>query len=437
MTEQLLTTLLQDLDAQAAHRHRLDRYYAGQQPMSFLAPEARRALGDRLSSVSVNIPRLVVDSLAERLRVTGFDGVDVWADWLANDLDQSSGVIHREALTLGTGYAIVWAGQDGRPRVTAESAHQVVTASDPGSRTVTAALKRWETSTTTEAALYLPDRIVRLRANHTGATVAGFSTVDEISNPLGVVPVIEFRNTARLLDSGHSEMSDVLSLSDAVVKLTGDMLVGSEYGARPRRWATGLELEETPVLDADGNPTEETQAVNPIPEGNRAMVSENDGAKFGQLPGADLGGYEAAIGIVMRQISAVSGLPEHMLGIGGDNPTSADSIRASEAALTARAEARQAQFGRSWEDVARLIVAVRDGADPASVAPSVRWADAATRSVAQEADAVVKLFGAGLLPASYALQRLGYGEDEITQIRQARRMEALDGAGVDLAELGA
>ena len=100
-----------------------------------------------------------------------------------------------------------------------------------------------------------------------------------------------------------------------------------------------------------------------------------------------------------------------------------------------RAEARQATFGRSWEDVARLIVAVRDGTDPAAVDVRVRWADAATRSVAQEADAIVKLYGAGLLPASTALARLGYSADEITEIRNARRAEALDTAGVNLTGL--
>jgi hypothetical protein len=52
------------------------------------------------------------------------------------------------------------------------------------------------------------------------------------------------------------------------------------------------------------------------------------------------------------------------------------------------------------------MVAVRDGRDPQMVEAHVEWADAATRSVAQEADAVVKLFQAGLLPASYALAKL-------------------------------
>ena len=162
------------------------------------------------------------------------------------------------------------------------------------------------------------------------------------------------------------------------------------------------------MLDADGNPTGETEAVNPIPEGDRAMISENPDAKFGQLAAADLAGYEASVRVLLGQIMAVSALPAHYVGVFTDNPASADALRASEASLTARAEARQATFGRSWEQVARLMVAVREGVDPRGVDVRVKWADAATRSVAQEADAVVKLYGAGLLPASVALARLGY-----------------------------
>ena len=418
----LLTGLLQQLDAPAARLDMLDRYYHGEQPLAFLAPEARDALGDRLTCLSVNIPRLLVDSIAERLRVVGFDRDDVWPAWIGSDLDQLAPLAHREALTLGTSYAVVWGRPDGAPNVSIESPRQVAVVRDPSTRRIVAAVKRWRTATTTEAVLYEPHRITRFSANTAGATTVGFHTVEVIDNPLGVVPVVEFRNATRLLQEGRSEMVDVLSLSDALTKLTVDMLVGSEYTARPRRWATGLELEE----DDDGN------EVSPISEGDRMMINQEPDGKFGQLPGSDLGGYETAIGTIMRQISAVSGLPEHMLGIGGDNPTSADSIRASEAALTARAEARQSAFGRSWEQVARLMIGVRDGVDPERVEVRVRWADAATRSIAQEADAVTKLYAAGLLPATTALTRLGYSPDEIEEIRALRRAEALDNAGVDV-----
>ncbi len=109
-------------------------------------------------------------------------------------------------------------------------------------------------------------------------------------------------------------------------------------------------------------------------------------------------------------VSATSAMPMHYLGVMNNQPASADALRASEASLTARAEARQKQFGRAFEDVARLIVAVRDGVDPLNVDVRVKWADASTRSVAQEADAgdqnVRRRSAARLLrPATTRLQR--------------------------------
>jgi Phage portal protein, SPP1 Gp6-like len=422
---ELLTGLLQRLDEPAARYAQLDAYYTGKQPLAFLSPEAKTALGNRFGVMSSNIPRLAVTALAERLRITGFLGdTELWADWVRCDLDQTSGTAHREALLLGDSFVIVWVDGFGRPNVTVESAKQVAVLTDPGTRQIVAAVKRWEdvTRKTTEAVLYEPDTITRLRANQAGATSTGFTTIDVIANPLGVVPVVNLRNTDRILgDYGCSEIDDLKPLVDALNKSLADMMVTSEYVGRPRRWATGIELTEEPVLDDDGEPTGEMIETNPIPEGARAMMSENDGAKFGQLAAADLSGYEASVRVLLGQIMAVSTLPAHYVGVFTDNPASADALRAAEASLTARAEARQATFGRPWEQVARLMVAVRDGSDPNLIDEiRVQWADAATRSVAQEADAVVKLYGAGLLPASYALSRLGYDDDQIAEIRTAR-----------------
>jgi hypothetical protein len=439
MSDQL-TQLLQKLDEPIAMFGVADAYYTGSSPLSFLSPEAVAAMGNRLAHISSNLCRLAITALAERLRVTGFTGADIWPEWLRNDLDQMSGIAHREALLYGDSYALVWADQQGRPKVTIESAYQVAVQRDPGTRQIVAAVKRWETKTTTEAVLYLPDKITRFRANTIGATISGFSTVEEIPNPLGVVPMVNIRNQDRLLRN-LSEIADLMPLVDALSKILADMMVSSEYTGRPRRWATGIELTEepvlttsgAPVLDEDGEPV--MREVNPIPEGARAMISENDQAKFGQLAATDLAGYEAAVRVLLGQIMAVSCLPAHYVGVFTDNPASADALRAAEASLTARAEARQATFGRAWEQVGRLIVAVRDGVDPSTVDVRVQWADAATRSVAQEADAVVKLFQAGLLPATYALKKLGYSDDDVAAIRVARRAEALDGAGINLAKI--
>ncbi|OBB42699.1 phage portal protein [Mycobacterium sp. 852002-51961_SCH5331710] len=435
--DDLVIELMQRLNEPAGRYGELERYYQGRQALAFLSPEAKTALGSRFGRIASNIPRLTVTALAERLRITGFSDPSLWPEWVRLNMDQQSGIAHRESLLLGDSYVWVWADAAGRPKVTIESAKQVAVQIDPGSREITAAVKRWETKTTTEGVLLLPDRIVRLRAEQTGATVHGYNVVDEIRNPLRTVPVVALRNSDRILDDyGCSEIDDLMPLVDGLNKSLADMLVASEYTARPRRWATGIELTEIPVLDENGDETGETEEANPIPEGNRAMISENDNAKFGQLAGADLTGYETAVNVLLGQIMAVSALPAHYIGVMHDQPTSADSLRAAEASLAARAENRQQIFGRSWEQVAKLMIAIRDGRTPDQIDDiGVQWADAATRSVAQEADAVVKLHQAGILPTSYALAKLGYSDDEIVKIRAARRTESLDAQGVDLSRL--
>lgn len=424
-----LAQLLSVLDADQARLVQLEKYYRGEQPLAFLAPESKAALGNRLDRIASNIPRLAVASLAERLRINGFtgDGADqVWQAYLRCDLDQLSGVAHREALSLGRSHCIVWADRRGRARVSIESARQMAVQVDAGSRETVAAVKRWEVlrpdgvPEQTFAVLYEPDRITKFVGKSTSATT--FKVHEVIDNPLGQVPVATLLNADRILDDpllpnsgsrGVSEIDDLATLCDALNKTVADMMVASEYTARPRRWATGMELVETPVLDDDGNPVLDddgnpvVREESPIAEGSRAMIAESHEAKFGQLAGAELTGYETAVNVLLGQIMAVSALPAHYVGVLNDQPASADALRAAEASLTARAEAKQAAFGRAWEQVGRLVLAVERQADPDDFAVRVRWADPATRSVAQEADAATKLHAEKILTTEEVRTRLG------------------------------
>lgn len=414
------------LSARLAKIDENERYLAGEQPLAFMSQTAKDAT--KLSRMASNIPNVQVTAIAERLRVTaltlgGTASRTLWSAYRANDLDQALPLAFREALGLGASYAMVWdkTGRQ-RPVVSVESARQMIVDRDPGSREIVSAWKTWETKTETQGRLYLPDAIVPFTSQGGGGWREGKS----IRNPLGVVPVVEFRNGAHLLGEGVSEIQDLKPLVDALNKVLADMMVGSEFYARPRRTATGIEMES----DDEGNP------INPFPEGDRMMISEAENARFGSLPASDLASYEAAVRVLLGQIMAVSALPAHYLGALTGQAPGADGLRAAEAALTARAEAKQALFGRPVEQVGRLMAAIQNDASPEDFEVGVRWADAATRSVAQESDAVVKLTQAGLLPADYALARLGYGDDEIREIRRARRAEAADARVAGMVQPG-
>jgi hypothetical protein len=447
---QRLTDLLLALDAVQYALRRLQVHYDGVAAIEFVSPEAREALEGRLSEIYVNIPRLVVSSIAERLNITGWTGTD--ADlaqeiWYANDLDVQGDLAHSEALLFGRSYAWVWAGQDG-PRVSIESARQTAVLADPGTREITSAVKRWHVSSglgvgSTEAVLLLPDRIERW-ASTLGAEIGGFSPVDVQPNPLGVVPVAQFTNQGRLLNSWgyrgidelsypsrllmgsgvYSEIDDVIPLSSALSKALFDLMCTLEATGRPRRYASGIELVEKPrldhqgqpVLDTDGNPIIDT--VNPLAqEASRTWISENDTAKFGQLDAADLKGFTDAVNVIVQQILAVTALSPSYLGVLTSQPPSADALRASESSLIARVEQKQKMFGKSWERTLQLAIAVQTGRDPRTVDAKPVWRPADQSSDAQAADATVKLYQTGLLPRSAALRKLGYSDQEIDAIR--------------------
>jgi hypothetical protein len=96
-----------------------------------------------------------------------------------------------------------------------------------------------------------------------------------------------------------------------------------------------------------------------------------------------------------------------------------------EARLIKRAERRQRQFGRTWGEVARLALLVRDGSIPAE-ASEIRpiWRDASTPTRAAAADEAVKLISAGvLLPDSeITYNRIGLSELDKKILRQEKEV---------------
>lgn len=402
----------------------LDSYWSGEQPTAFLAPKSREALDNRLTRLSVNFPRLAVTSLQERLEVTGFRrngsadaDTDLWDVWRRNRMRDGSAQAHLDALVYGRSYALVWADAQGNPTITVESPLQVSTLHDPVTRRVTAALKRWvDEDNKPHAVLYGPEQIRHLSAGPRVMDLntfpsTGWTVVETVNNPMGVVPMVPIVNRGRLLDSeGVSEMRDVLALTDALNKLMSDAMVTSEYFARPRRWVTGMEIQE----DDEGN------VIDPFSsESLRVWQSENPESKFGQFDGARLDGYADLTAVVTQQIGALTGLPPHYLGLHGDQPASADAIRSAEASLVSRAQELMRTFGTAWADVMSLAVAIRDKVDPLAVDIEPVWGNPETRTPAQAADAAAKLAGIGV-PLSVVLSdALGYSPEQVARVQQA------------------
>lgn len=434
--EEWLKRLIQEHDRELPDLKLMDSYYEGTQPLSYLAPELVSELNDRMRQVVINWPQLVVDSLEERLDIEGFryaDSESVADDlqgiWQANDLDEGSQQAHMDALALRRSYVIVGGNEDDPefPIITAQSALQVYAQRDPRTRQVLAAINRWEepggpgSAATKHAALYLPNSTVQFEYRK-GAWVA----VDTDPHGVGQVLVTPLVNRPRLQRfDGTSELRAVIPLSDAACKIASDMMVSAEYHAMPRRWATGMSLDD--FADANGQPL---AALSQL--AGRVWASEDSAVRYGQFPEAQLTNFHDTLNALARLVASLTGLPPSFLGLATDNPPSADAIRASEIRLIKRAERRQRAFGGPWEQVMRQALLLRDGElDPRTRRLETVWRDPATPTYAQKADAVVKLHAAGLLPTEQAWEDMGYSAVQRTRMQRMQddaltRMTAMD-----------
>lgn len=446
----LIALMTRRLDGAQGYLDALDSYYGGTQPTAYLSADAQAALGGQLTQMSINFCRLAVLSLVERLRIVGFriDGAvnpETWASWERCGGDVMADAAHVDALVSGRSYVIVWGDDYGDPLITAESARSVTTITDPATRRVQVALKRYldradpdQPNGVGHMVLYMPDRVVAYSTDDDRPASAypppgaAWHVTESLPNPLGAVPVVPVLNWygRRVVTAleGESELSDVAPLVDAINKLAADMMVTSEAAARPRRWATGLELVEArdadgnPVLDADGQP----QFVNPFSDvAGRVWQSESAETRFGQFDQARLDAYTSAMAALVEKVSAVTCLPGHYLGVGQDQPPSADGLRAAEASLVSRSIGKVRMFTPAWSRVAQLEVAVRTGRNPDTIKAEPMWSSPETRTPAAEMDAAAKLAGIGVPLPMVLSKALGWTPQEITSVQSAQLLDQL------------
>src|SRR5690606_16229828 len=135
-----------------------------------------------------------------------------------------------------------------------------------------------------------------------------------------------------------------------------------------------------------------------------------------------------------QQAGALLGLPAHYLGLHGDQPPNAESVRASEAQLVSTAYSEQRQLDPDWARVAGLLVAVANPAEPLDLDNHRPiWASPEVRTPAQAADSATKLHGIGVPLRELLIDPLGYSPDDAERIAAAARAERLTQAGTALA----
>lgn len=437
--EEWVTYLSPVLEKQRSELKVLDDEYELAPTRSYMHPELLREVGDRIQQVVIAWPQLVVDSVEERLEPEGFrlpdqDAADddVWRVWQENNLDEESQLGRVDALVMKRSYLAVGTNEADAdtPLVTVESPLEVFAWVDPRTRQVRAALRRWTDHVDTlartreeYATLYLPDRTVFYQL--AGATT-GLGAVREIERDehgLGVVPLVPLVNRARLADRyGRSELTPILPLARAANKIATDMMVAAEFVALPLRGIFGIGPGD--LEDAEGNKLTALQAIL----GRLLTIPDDEGtAKQFEFASANLATFHGTINQLAKLVASIAGLPPHFLGEHTENPASADAIRSSEARLVKRVERRQVPFGGAYEQTMRLVKRFQSGDwDPKYRRLETIWRDASTPTVAQKADAAVKLYN---LPKPIATRRqtredLGYSAAQIARMETEDKAEA-------------
>lgn len=418
------------LTTQAAEAARFEAYYEGDHPLPPASDKAHQSYRRLMRLARSNWMALVVDAVTERLRVDGFRrgdskaaDEDAWRIWQANHLDADSGLVHDTAVTTGRSFVTVWANpaDDQTPLNTVEHPCEMVVAYAPGNRRCrTAALKRWldEDSGYWMATLYLPDGIYKFQGK-VKAGISGPPTSPEaweerqvdgetwpLTNPFGVVPVVEFQNNPRMMGGGRSELAGVTDIQDRINETLFNRLLAAQFSAFRQRWVTGMEI---PVDPATHQPVEPFRSAV-----DRLWMAEDAGVTFGEFDEATLANYIGSVESDIQHLAAITRTPPHyLLGQSGAFP-SGDSLKATETGLVAKVRKDQLGFGESWEEVDHLNLLVLGDPRAADPTSEVIWHDPESRSQGELVDALVKMATLGV-PEEVLWQRWGASPQEVAR----------------------
>jgi hypothetical protein len=406
----------------------LDAYYDGEQRLEQLGIAVPEDLRQFVTIVAW--PGTQVDSIVERCRVDGFRlpgkpeaDSGMWEIWQANDLDTESPLARVDSKVFGRGYYCIGSNEDipELPLITVESPMEMTHEWSNRKRATTSAARFYDDDagpkTERKATLYLPNSTTWLVRGKNGWEIE-----DRDDHELGRTPVVPLPNRQRThARYGSSQMGRIITLTDAAARALTNAQVATEVMALPQRFAAGMT-----AADFKDPVTQETLTAWEAYFGS-VWASANKDAKFGQFQAADLGNFTKIVSHYAQLVSGVTGLPMRYLGQLSDNPPSADGIRADEARLVQTCEASNTTEGGVLEQVMRISKHIATGDDDPSLAlMETLFRNPATPTIAQAADASVKLFQAKIISKRQARLDMGYTTAQITNMEQDDELEQTD-----------
>lgn len=408
-----------------AKRPRYDmfwNFYEGNHPLVYAASRLQEIFRHIDAHFSENWCSVVVDSVLERVRIESFNVNDEEAMnerlnrlWLDTGLILDSYDAHLCALVTGEAAIMVGLDDDGNVEAYYNDSRLIHVQYDPEHpRVMQFAAKLWDDrdeygKRVWYLTLYYPDRFEQhsVQKEELPDNARGFTSVDSMPNPYGLIPLFHFTTDRRAM---VSELQNVINPQNQLNKILADMMVAAEFGAFKQRYIISQVETKTPLKNKPG-------LVWDIQAGDGV----GQPTQVGELSETELGNYLAALDRGANVIAAISRTPKHYFFQTGDVP-SGEALRAMESPLTKKATRYAERFEPTWRALGAFLLQLAKLGTFAANDLDVVWTEPATDTPLTEGQTVQTYVAAGV-PLRTALRRQGWSDTELEQMDADRQLE--------------
>jgi hypothetical protein len=426
-------------------------YWRSSVPETFVSPAWQKILARSGGKFRLNIAKVPVVALADRLKVTGSAAVnpagekDDDADlllqqvWAQNKLRLQTKRLIRNTLIFGDSYWYIWPADSPeadapaqRVRIAYNDPRTVRVMYDPDDElTIRSAIKSWQEHGQSRAIMLYPDRIERGWVLKPGAKTDDPAawTREQLVDPetdkpvemdvpvparLGRVPIFHFRTD---MPFGSPESADMWGAQDAVQKLASTLAYTAERAGLRDRY---LLTEPNASLNGNSGDSPEWDDEEDADESSRDNSRQRSGAGDIQIwegvkaaaewSAADPQGFMDPADWFLRFAALTSRVSSRYADPGGQHPSGA-ALRVADAPEAAKTEDRQEFLDDELASAQEAALRLLGVEDPRVV---VRWKPSGIVDDVDTWQIVAAKISAGV-PVHVAIVDTGLYESDVVQ----------------------
>lgn len=400
----------------------------------FSSAKLRHVLRNTGHTGTHNYCRVVVDAVLNRMEIANIvcDNSAAQAKidsvWANNEMALESHVIHRNALTYGDAYVLVWPDEDGELLISYNSPRTTALVYDPENpRKKLYAVKMWKTAVQPDSTntgktrmnVYTKDAIYKYQSDTAEVSEGtNWTLTGTEDNPFDEIPVFHFRTNRPF---GKPEHFEAYGCQNDINKLVATHMYTVDYQGAPQRYALAMQGEADAVDFGDDETERENLNTLEGAPGNLWYLKGIHGV--GQFQPADPKVFWEPIKSLKESMAALTDTPYHYLERGLSGVSGGESLRVSEAPLLKKVADRQVSFGTTWAEMFQFILKVEGFTERVEV----KWDLVESLDALGQWDVMLKKINAGLSHRQ-ALREAGYEEPDIERIMAERAQEAAEGA---------